>query len=126
MRIRDLLFLLAFTVAALLAIPVPALAAGGDCPLVPTLDNFDAASPPQVVDYGEESFRVVTGNAAADVVKDGKICRQDYDLRSGVQTMTGLPFTNPLPARKSFVQPPASRTRMMPASTSQALICISI
>ena len=85
MRVRDLLFLVALALPALLAIPVPALAAGGDCPLVPTLDNFDAASPPRVVDYGAESFRVVTGNTAADVVKDGKICRQDYDLHSGVR-----------------------------------------
>ncbi|HTB45826.1 MAG TPA: hypothetical protein VK741_19550, partial [Acetobacteraceae bacterium] len=90
MRVRDLLFLVALAVPALLAIPVPALAAGGDCPLVPTLDNFDATSPPRVVDYGEESFRVVTGNTAADVVKDGKICRQDYDLHSGVTPMTDL------------------------------------
>ena len=90
MRVRDLLFLLAVAVPALLAIPLPALAAGGDCPLVPTLDNFDAASPPRMVDYGEESFRVVTGNTSANVAKDGKICRQDYALHSGTQTMTDL------------------------------------
>jgi len=90
MRVRDLLFLLAVTVPALLAIPAPALAAGGDCPLVPTLDNFDTASPPRMVDYGEDSFRVVTGNTSANVAKDGKICRQDYALRSGTQTMTDL------------------------------------
>ncbi len=102
MRVRDLLFLVALALPALLAIPVPALAAGGDCPLVPTLDNFDAASPPRVVDYEAESFRVVTGNTAADVVKDGKICRQDYDLHSGVTPMTDLEimrnYTEGLPA----------------------------
>ncbi len=54
------------------------------------MDNFDTASPPRVVDYGEESFRVVTGNTSANVAKDGKICRQDYALRSGTQTMTDL------------------------------------
>jgi outer membrane protein OmpA-like peptidoglycan-associated protein len=90
MRVRAMFVLLALAVPALLAIPLPALAAGGDCPIVPTLDNFDASSPPRVVDYGEESFRVVTGTTAADVVKDGKVCRQDYELHSGVQAMTDL------------------------------------
>ena len=90
MRVRDLLFLLVLAATALLAIPLPALAAGGDCPLVPTLDNFDAASPPQVVDYGAENFRVVTGNSADTVAKQGKICRQDYNLHSGARPMTDL------------------------------------
>lgn len=46
-------------------------------------------------------------------------------LSAGEQARILLPLSKPPSARKSLVQPPASRTEQMPASTSQALICAS-
>src|SRR5262249_20715755 len=51
------------------------------------------------------------------------LCR--IALSPGVQASTALPLASPLLARKSFAQPPASRTMTKPASASQALMCAS-
>lgn len=73
----------------LLAMNSPALAFG-DCPLVGTLENFDATRAPRTTHYDAEEFRVVDGKEAKTVVKKGKICKQDYELKSGVAKMSGL------------------------------------
>jgi outer membrane protein OmpA-like peptidoglycan-associated protein len=61
-----------------------------DCPLVPSLENFTASAPPQTHTYDAQEFRVVEGNAAKNVTKNGKTCLQHYALRSGVARMTDL------------------------------------
>ncbi len=73
----------------LLAMSSPALAFG-DCPLVGTLENFSASQAPRITNYDAEEFRVIDGKQAKTVVKKGKICRQDYDLKSGVAKMSAL------------------------------------
>jgi hypothetical protein len=73
----------------LLAMSSPALAFG-DCPLVETLENFDASQAPRTTNYDAEEFRTVDGKEAMTVVKKGKICKQDYELKSGVAKMSGL------------------------------------
>ncbi len=73
----------------LLAMSSPALAFG-DCPLVGTLENFDATQAPQTIHYGAEAFRVVEGKEANNVIQKGKVCKQDYDLKSGMPKMSAL------------------------------------
>src|SRR5260370_18894427 len=73
----------------LLAMSSPALAFG-DCPLVGTLENFDASRAPRTTNYDAEEFRIVDGKDAKTVVKKGKICRQDYDLKPGLAGMSAL------------------------------------
>ena len=73
----------------LLAMSSPALAFG-DCPLVGTLENFDASQAPRTTNYDAEEFRVVDGKEPKTVVEKGKICRQDYDLKPGLAAMSGL------------------------------------
>lgn len=73
----------------LLAMSSPALAFG-DCPLVGTLENFDASQAPTITNYDAEEFRVVDGGQSLTVVKKGKVCRQDYQLRSGAAKMSAL------------------------------------
>ena len=67
----------------------PALAFG-DCPLVGTLENFDAAQAPRIITYDAEEFRIVDGKEAKAVVKKGKVCKQDYELKAGAARMSGL------------------------------------
>src|SRR5260370_990600 len=73
----------------LLAMSSPALAFG-DCPLVGTLENFDATQAPRTTNYDAVEFRIVDGKEPKTVVKKGKICRQDYDLKAGLAGMSGL------------------------------------
>ena len=73
----------------LLAMSSPALAFG-DCPLVGTLENFDAAQAPRTTNYDAEEFRIVEGKEAKTVVKKGKVCKQDYELKPGIAKMSGL------------------------------------
>jgi outer membrane protein OmpA-like peptidoglycan-associated protein len=73
----------------LLAVSSPALAFG-DCPLVGTLENFDASEAPRITNYAAEEFRVVEGKEGKTVTQKGKVCRQDYTLKSGVAKMSGL------------------------------------
>jgi hypothetical protein len=57
---------------------------------VGTLENFDASQAPRTTNYDAEEFRTVDGKEAKTVVKKGKICKQDYELKSGVAKMSGL------------------------------------
>jgi outer membrane protein OmpA-like peptidoglycan-associated protein len=89
MRVRGLGIFALVWLFALLGLSSPALAFG-DCPLVGTLENFDATRAPTITNYNAEEFRVVEGKEAKTVVQKGKVCRQDYDLKSGVAKMSGL------------------------------------
>ena len=61
-----------------------------DCPLVPSLENFDAAGEPGTRTFDRVDFRVDDGGGAKTVTKDGKSCRQTYGLKSGVANKTNL------------------------------------
>ena len=74
---------------SLLAMNSSALAFG-DCPLVGTLENFDAAQAPAAIAYDAVEFRVADGKDAKTIVKNGKVCKQHYDLKPGVARMSGL------------------------------------
>ncbi|HLY56281.1 MAG TPA: OmpA family protein [Stellaceae bacterium] len=82
----------------LLSAPQPAAAAFGDCPLVGTLENFEASGPPRTVTYDAEDFWIVEGNAAKKVTKHGKVCRQNYDLKSGA------PRTSDIEIMKNYAE----------------------
>jgi len=61
-----------------------------DCPLAPALENFQTANPPRGKKFDSMEFQTVEGDKNAVVTKKGKVCQQDYDLKSGVATMSGL------------------------------------
>src|ERR1700722_3422001 len=61
-----------------------------DCPLAPALENFQAAGPPQANKFDAMDFQIVEGEQNKVVTKKGKVCRQDYLLKSGVTTMSAL------------------------------------
>jgi outer membrane protein OmpA-like peptidoglycan-associated protein len=73
----------------LLAVSSPALAFG-DCPLVGTLENFDAGDAPRITNYEAQEFRVLDGKDSKIIVVKGKVCKQDYALKSGAARMSGL------------------------------------
>ncbi len=62
----------------------------GDCPLVGTLENFEATQPPTIFNFDAQEFRIVEGKESKTVVKKGKSCRQDYALKDGSPKMSGL------------------------------------
>jgi outer membrane protein OmpA-like peptidoglycan-associated protein len=78
-----------WSIVVLAAVSTPAWAVG-DCPLIGTLENFDATHPPQIIAYDSEDFRVVEGNEAKTVSKEGKVCKQQYVLRSGLPSLSAL------------------------------------
>ncbi len=61
-----------------------------DCPLAPALENFQAAGLPQAKKFDAMDFQIVEGEQNKVVTKKGKVCRQDYLLKSGVTTMSAL------------------------------------
>ena len=76
-------------ILGLLATTSPARAFG-DCPLIGTLENFDAGDNPRIRTYDAEEFQVVDGDDTKTVVKQGRTCKQDYSLKSGMTPMSGL------------------------------------
>jgi hypothetical protein len=76
-------------VLGILLVASPAFAFN-DCPLVGTLENFDASQPPRIVAYDAEEFQIVEGNESKTVTRTGKVCRQDYSLQSGMKASSGL------------------------------------
>lgn len=79
---------LILTLAALSASPV--WADGKDCPLVGALDNFSARDVPLWTNYVEYDVSVTQGNRDVNVPKIGKLCRQIYDLKSGIPRLSAL------------------------------------
>jgi len=67
-----------------------AWADGNDCPLVGTLDNFTASSPPIWTNYVAYDFRVTQGNGDVAATKIGKLCRQIYRLKPGLKPLSAL------------------------------------
>ena len=61
-----------------------------DCPLVPTIANFAASSPPDTRTFAQETFHVVEGNAGKSVNKTGRTCRQVYSEKAGLPNAGGL------------------------------------
>jgi outer membrane protein OmpA-like peptidoglycan-associated protein len=68
------------------------LAAAGpkDCPIVPSLESFEASLPPRIRKFDSMEFQIVDGDQNKTVTKKGKVCQQDYSLKPGVGTMSGL------------------------------------
>jgi outer membrane protein OmpA-like peptidoglycan-associated protein len=66
--------------------PSQAHAAGKDCPFVGTLDSFAASRDLYWWPYTMMDFRVADGK----VSKAGKLCYQQYNLKSGLPKMSGL------------------------------------
>jgi outer membrane protein OmpA-like peptidoglycan-associated protein len=64
--------------------------AANDCAPVPGLRDFEANGASRQRNFESMDFRVVQGNAAQDVTKQGKTCQQDYSLRHGVPNKTDL------------------------------------
>ena len=67
------------------------VAAGAmDCPLVPVQRNFQTSDKPRLTTFDEAEFTVATGDEQQDVKKTGSVCKQDYELKAGVATMSAL------------------------------------
>jgi outer membrane protein OmpA-like peptidoglycan-associated protein len=76
-------------VAAFQPIVNPALAAA-DCAPIRGLQDFITDRPPQTRTFAAEDFLTVESGDNKKVTKAGKTCRQDYGLKQGIPTKTGL------------------------------------
>lgn len=77
-------------VLGLLWTPTHAWAAGKDCPFVGALENFPASRDLYWWPYTSQDFQVVEGNSNKTVSKAGKLCYQQYNLKSGQSKLSGL------------------------------------
>jgi len=67
-----------------------AWADGKDCPLIGTLDNFSPRDVPLWTNYVAYDVSVTQGNRDVTATKIGKLCRQIYDLKSGLPRLSAL------------------------------------
>jgi outer membrane protein OmpA-like peptidoglycan-associated protein len=70
---------LAWLLLSLLWIVAPRAAlAYGDCPMIGTLEGFDASDEPRVTPYDAREFTVSDANGSKQVVEKGEVCHQLY------------------------------------------------
>jgi outer membrane protein OmpA-like peptidoglycan-associated protein len=91
MRVPGLLLVWSCLASGVLCGGTPARAAAfGDCAPIGTLENFDAAAPPQTRVFAAESFRALDGGEAKTIQKSGGTCLQHYALKPGAPRSTDL------------------------------------
>jgi outer membrane protein OmpA-like peptidoglycan-associated protein len=82
---------LAWLLLSLFWIVAPRAAlAYGDCPMVGTLEGFDASAEPQITHYDAREVAVADANGSRREIKKGEVCKQRYDMKEGAPPLSAL------------------------------------